>query len=143
MKRIIASICLVLSIVFTMAACAEYTPQQEDFELTVTLNKTDFMQGETIEYTVKLTRKNGPPFKYKSSSTLCSDYFEPVGTHEEPIFTANTDIVTHRISRKYKYEKNSAIYTTYYEPGEYLFAIRFRIRGLQYDFEQVITIKAE
>ncbi|MDE7433407.1 MAG: hypothetical protein K2N34_16040 [Lachnospiraceae bacterium] len=143
MKRIIASICLVLSIVFTMAACAEYTPQQEDFELTVTLNKTDFIQGETIEYTVKLTRKNGPPFRYRGSSTLCSRYFEPVGAYEEPSFARSDDLAMHRISRRYKYEESSTIYTSYYEPGEYLFAICFFMRGLEYYFEQAITIKAE
>lgn len=128
--------------IFAMAACAEYTPQQDDFELSVALEKTEFIQGEVIEYTVTLTRKGGPYFKFKGSSTLCSRYFEPLGMDEEPYFGFNADIVTHRIPKNYKYEETDKILTEYYEPGEYLFAICFLMKSLEYDFERVITIIA-
>lgn len=142
MKKFITSICLILFVVFAMSACSdsEYIPRQEDFEFSVVLEKTEFVQGETLEYTVKLVRKSGPLFKFQDCSTLWSEYFKPVGTDEEPYFAWQEDIVTHTIPEKYEYETSASILTEYYQPGEYLLAARFRMNGLQYDFEQVIKI---
>lgn len=138
LKKIISCICLSVFMIFAMAACTEYAPQQGDFELSVALTKTEFTQGEVMEYTVKLTRKSGPYFEFQGSSTLCIYYFEPIG--KEPDFNTTDDIVTHKIPQNYQYEKSDRILTQYYQPGEYLFAIRFFMQNLRYDFEQVITI---
>ena len=143
MKRIIISICLIFCMLFTMTACAErteYTPQQEDFEFSVTLEKTEFVRGEELEFTVTLIRKSGARFKFQSCSSLWSRYFEPVGRDEKPYFGWPEDIVTHTIPKKYKYEMSWSILTEFYEPGDYLLAVRFKMASLQYNFEQVITI---
>ena len=138
-KGILNSICLLLLVCF-LAGCSNYTPKQEDFELSVNIGKTEYLQGEEIEYTVKLTRKSGARFKFQDSSTLCCTCFEPVGV--EPYFARNTDVVTHTIGRNYKYEKTNVIRTGSYEPGQYLLAICFIMDTLEYNFRQVITISS-
>lgn len=142
MKRIITNISVFLALffVFTAASCTAYTPKRDDFEFLVELEKTQLTQGESLEYNVKVTRISGKAFRFTGSSTLCGVYFESSEKAAEPTFVRNDDIVTYSISESYKYEKSDNIATEHYEPGEYLFAVRFFMGELQFDFGQKITI---
>ena len=144
MKRMLSSICILLLGVFLLAGCSgNYAPKQEDFDFSVTPMtqvKAEYVQGEEIAYSVKLIRKSGGRFQFQDSSTLCCFSFEPVGI--EPYFARNTDVVTHRIGRNYTYEDTYTIRTARCEPGQYLFAVRFYMNQLEYNFDQEITIAA-
>ena len=132
------SLFLLIFTVTIFVGCSHDTPKQEDFDFSVVLNKTEFAQGETIEYTVKLTRITGSAFQFQGSSTLCCACFEPIGI--EPYYNRQDDVVTHRIDSNYEYEKTNVIRTESYEPGQYLLSIRFYLGQLKYDFSQEITI---
>ena len=140
MKRIWSGICLFLLSACILAGCSNYVPKQEDFELSVTPIKAEYVQGEEIEYTVTLIRKSGGYFEFQASSTLCCNFFDIAGT--EPSFAQNNDTVTHRIGRNYTFEETNTIRTEHYEPGQYLLAIRFYMKQLEYSFDQEITIAA-
>lgn len=136
-KKIVNSVWLLLLVCF-FVGCSNYIPKQEDFELSVNIGKTEYSQGEEIEYTVILTRKSGARFKFQDSSTLCCTCFESVGV--EPYFARNDDVVTHTIDKNYKYEETYVIRTESYEPGRYLLSICFYMDSLGYNFSQEITI---
>jgi len=148
MKKLLCSLCAILIMALPLAACAPnqedsdsaYEPKREDFEFSVGLGKTEYEKGERIDYTVKLTRKDGPRFQYKGSSTLCGVYFQPVETDEEPYFPINDDYVTIVIPQDYVYEEGKSLSTDSCESGEYLFAVAFFMQGITYNYEQVITI---
>ena len=139
MKKILGCI-LILSFAFSMVACENYEPKQEDFELTVTIENIEVERGEPINCNIKLIRKDGESFAYKGSSTLYSIYFESVELNEAPFFNYNDDLVKHRFSKDYEFIENKSYETIDRVSGSYIFAVQFKIGKLEYNFDQKITI---
>ncbi len=137
MKKFFVYLCLLLAVCIP-TGCASYTPKKEDFEFSVSLERTVYTQGETIEYTVKLTRVSGGRFRFQGSSTLCTYSFDTID--KSPAFAFNDDVSNITIGKDYKYEATNKIQTEYYEPGEYLLAVRFFLPSLEYSFDREITI---
>lgn len=141
MKRFLAVLGMLLVLLLPMTGCEQYEPKKEDFSLEVEMSKTSFVQGEPLNYTVKVTGTNSGKFSYKASSTLDSYFFKRVGSFETTGFPQHTDFVTITIPKNYRYEADRSIMISEFdEPGEYLFAVRAFILDWWYDFEQIVTI---
>ena len=72
MLRKIISLGVILIMSFTFGACRDYVYQEDDFSLTITVDKTELRVGDTIEVTATLKNLSGRKHKivYSSSPTV-------------------------------------------------------------------------
>ena len=72
---------------------------------------------------------------------MCGIYFDIATPEKKPYFVYTDDIVMNSFSRDYRWEESGSLETADRQAGVYLFAVRFSVGALIYDFEREIILR--